>query len=108
MKSRFGCGLPVTGPLTLTAYALMIGEYQVEAAVLYSAFVQDQISLAESVWFMIGTTFEWARLSPHESIEFSVTGQSLLTARRAELSDAYGIGHTQVPRSAPGKITWKF
>jgi len=43
-----------------------------------------------------------------ESLEFSVTGQNLLTARHAEFGNTYGVDYTQVLRSVLGKITWRF
>lgn len=43
-----------------------------------------------------------------ESVEFSVAGQNLLTARHLEFGDAYGVGHTEISRSALGKLTWRF
>jgi iron complex outermembrane receptor protein len=43
-----------------------------------------------------------------ESVDFSVTGQNLLTARHAEFGTTYGIDQTQVLRSVLGKITWRF
>lgn len=43
-----------------------------------------------------------------ENVEFSATGQNLLSAHHMEFGDAYGIGHTEVSRSALGKLTWRF
>jgi len=43
-----------------------------------------------------------------EPIEFSITGQNLLTARHSEFGDAFGVDHTQVQRSVLAKITWRF
>jgi hypothetical protein len=43
-----------------------------------------------------------------ESVEFSVTGQNLLTPRHAEFGNTIGIDYTQVQRSILGKITWRF
>jgi iron complex outermembrane receptor protein len=43
-----------------------------------------------------------------ESVEVSLTGQNLLTARHAEFGNTYGIDYTQVQRSILGKITWRF
>jgi iron complex outermembrane receptor protein len=43
-----------------------------------------------------------------ESIEFSLTGQNLLTARHTEFVDTTVVDYTQVRRSAFARITWKF
>jgi len=42
------------------------------------------------------------------SIEFSVAGQNLLTARHVEFGDSFVVDYTQVQRSVLGKITWRF
>jgi outer membrane receptor protein involved in Fe transport len=43
-----------------------------------------------------------------ESVEFSLTGQNLLTPRHKEFTDAFEVNYTQVQRSVMGKITWRF
>jgi iron complex outermembrane receptor protein len=43
-----------------------------------------------------------------KAVEFSIVGQNLLTARHLEFGDSYGVGHTEVSRSALGKFTWRF
>jgi iron complex outermembrane receptor protein len=53
----------------------------------------------------LDTQIEW---HIRKSIEFSVTGQNLLTARHMEFGDTYGVDYTQVQRSLLGKITWRF
>jgi iron complex outermembrane recepter protein len=53
----------------------------------------------------LDTQLRWHVL---ESVEFSVTGQNLLTARHAEFTDAYEVNYTQVRRSVFGRITWRF
>jgi outer membrane receptor protein involved in Fe transport len=48
------------------------------------------------------------RWRPLEALEFSITGQNLLTPRHAEFGDSVSIDYTQVQRSVLGKITWRF
>lgn len=43
-----------------------------------------------------------------ESVEFSLAGQNLLTARHPEFGDNYGLIHTEVERSVFGKVVWRF
>ncbi len=43
-----------------------------------------------------------------ESLEFSVTGQNLLSASHAEFGIVEGLNNTLVRRSVLGKITWRF
>jgi iron complex outermembrane receptor protein len=43
-----------------------------------------------------------------ESIEFSLTGQNLLTARHTEFVDTVVVDYTQVRRSVLGRIIWRF
>ncbi len=43
-----------------------------------------------------------------ESVEFSVGGQNLLTARHMEFGNAISVDYTQVQRSVLGKVTWRF
>ena len=53
----------------------------------------------------LDTQLRWHVL---ESVEFSIGGQNLLTARHAEFNNAHGVDYTQVRRSALGRITWRF
>jgi iron complex outermembrane receptor protein len=43
-----------------------------------------------------------------ESVEFSLTGQNLLSPGHFEYSDAFQVIHTEVQRRIIGKITWRF
>jgi iron complex outermembrane receptor protein len=43
-----------------------------------------------------------------ESLEFSVSGQNLLTPRHAEFPDELGASHTVIERSVFGKVVWRF
>ena len=45
---------------------------------------------------------------PGESVEFSLTGQNLLSRLHAEFPDEYFIAHTLIERSVFGKLTWHF
>jgi iron complex outermembrane receptor protein len=48
------------------------------------------------------------RWTVRESIELSLTGQNLLTARHTEFVDTVVVDYTQVRRSVLAKITWRF
>jgi iron complex outermembrane recepter protein len=48
------------------------------------------------------------RWRPLESVEFSLIGQNLLTARHEELDNGYEVNGTLVQRSVLGKIIWRF
>jgi iron complex outermembrane recepter protein len=48
------------------------------------------------------------RWRPLESVEFSIAGQNLLSARHTEFTDAYEVDYSQVQRSVLGRIAWRF
>ena len=48
------------------------------------------------------------RWTIQESIELSLTGQNLLTARHTEFVDTVAVDYTQVRRSVLARITWRF
>ncbi len=43
-----------------------------------------------------------------ESVEFSLTGQNLLTTHHSEFGNAYEVNYTLAQRTVLGKITWRF
>jgi iron complex outermembrane receptor protein len=53
----------------------------------------------------LDTQLRWRVL---ESVEFSVTGQNLLTQRHTEFRDVAGVDYTQAERSLLGRVTWRF
>jgi outer membrane receptor protein involved in Fe transport len=68
-------------------------------------FVGQLTQGAIPAYTRLDTQLRWRVL---ESVEFSVTGQNLLTARHPEFGNTYGVDHTEVLRSVLGKVTWKF
>ncbi len=61
-----------------------------------------------------GTTPSYTRLDMRlarrvgDSIEISIVGQNLLSARHPEFFDSQGLVHTLVRRTVFGKVTWTF
>jgi iron complex outermembrane receptor protein len=53
----------------------------------------------------VDTRFAWR---PGENVEFSITGQNLLTPRHFEFLDGLQVNPTPVARSAFAKVTWSF
>ena len=43
-----------------------------------------------------------------KSVELSRAGQNLLTAHHTEFTDAFEVDYTQMQRTAPARITWRF
>jgi hypothetical protein len=53
----------------------------------------------------VDTRFGWKM---NEYLDFSITGQNLLTPRHAEFQSVNGLNYTLVERTVFGKITWRF